>query len=201
MAIVLDSGRTRLPVYRETLDDVVGVLYVKDLLPELTSDSSSERSIEDLIRKPWMVPGSRRVDELLQEFLHSRSHMAIVLDEHHQVSGVVTIEDALEEIVGEIVDESDDEEQVDFSIVDDWTADMSGRVMVDEVNERLGWELPEAEDYETIAGYVLHSVGYIPEQGEQLQVGPLEVTILRASTRQIERMRLRHTGPAALEAG
>ncbi|QDV69173.1 Magnesium and cobalt efflux protein CorC [Rosistilla carotiformis] len=201
LKVVVESGRTRLPVYRENLDNVVGVLYVKDLLTELSILKNPNVPLEKLLRRTWTVPASKRVDELLQEFLHSRSHMAIVLDERHQVSGVVTIEDSLEEIVGEIVDESDDEEQTDFHIVDEKTADMSGRIMVDEVNERLGWELAESDDYETIAGYVLHHVGYMPRQDEAIELGPLEIKILRATSRQLERLRLRHIGNSALEAG
>ena len=201
LEFVVQSGRTRLPVYRESIDNIVGVLYVKDLLPELSKPSQTNLSLSDLLRKPWTIPASKRVDELLQEFLHSRSHMAIVLDERHQFSGVVTIEDALEEIVGEIVDESDEEEQTDFKQIDALTAEMSGRMMLDEVNERLGWDLPESDDYETIAGYVLHHLGYIPTQDEELEIGPAKIKILRASTRQIERMRLRHQGHQRVEAG
>ncbi|MEZ6087632.1 MAG: hemolysin family protein [Pirellulaceae bacterium] len=201
LKVVMESGRTRLPVYRETLDNVVGVLYVKDLLTELSLLKEPDAPLEKLLRKTWTVPADKRVDELLHEFLHSRSHMAIVLDERHQVTGVVTIEDALEEIVGEIVDESDEEEQMDFHIVDAATADMSGRMMVDEVNERLGWELAESDDYETIAGYVLHHIGYMPRQNDTIEVGPLKVKILRATPRQIERLRLHFVGNASLEAG
>ena len=201
LEIVAKSGRTRLPVYRESLDNIEGVLYVKDLLSQLETLREPTTSLVELARKPWTVPGSRRVDELLQEFLHSRSHMAIVLDEFRQFAGVVTIEDALEEIVGEIVDESDDEEQAEFTVIDEDTATMSGRVMVDEINERLGWGILESEDYETIAGYVLHRIGYIPDQDATLTVGPLEIKILKASTRQIERMHVRHIGRSSLEAG
>lgn len=196
LAVVVESGRTRLPVYRENLNQIEGVLYVKDLLAQLSTLKTPDCPLSELLRRPWMVPSTKRVDELMQEFLHSRSHMAIVLDERHDFAGVVTIEDALEEIVGEIVDESDEEEQVDFQIVDNLTAVMSGRMMVDDVNERLGWQLPESDDYETIAGYVLHHLGCIPAQDETMQIGPLDVTILKASTRQIERLRLRHADPA-----
>jgi len=201
LKIVRESGRTRLPVYRDTLDQIEGVLYVKDLLRELKEWGNLDVPLSDLLRKAWMVPGSRRVDELLQEFLHSRSHMAIVIDEFRHVAGVVTIEDALEEIVGEIVDESDEEEQVEFTVMDDWTVTLSGRVMVDEINERLGWQIPESEDYETIAGYVLHTIGYIPEKDEMVTVGPLDVKILRASTRQIERLRIHHDDKPSVKVG
>ncbi len=190
MKFVAEVGRTRLPVYDETLDKIVGILYVKDLLPELTSGSEPQTSLENLLRKPWYVPTDRSVESLLREFLHSRSHMAIVLDEFRQTAGVVTIEDALEEIVGEIVDESDEDEEMELRWVDDDTAEVAGRVMVDQLNDRLGWDLPESEDYETVAGFVLHNTGNIPEDGQQIAIGPITVEVLKASNRQIERLRL-----------
>ena len=129
LKLVAESGRTRLPVYNKTLDDVVGVLYVKDLLPYLVSNQTPEKSLEKIARRPWTVPKDRSVEVLLREFLHSRSHMAIVLDEFQQMAGVVTIEDALEEIVGEIVDESDEHEEYGIAIIDESTAEVDGRVI------------------------------------------------------------------------
>ena len=162
LQIVVEAGRTRFPVYQETLDRVVGVLYVKDLLPFLAGRTLSEQSLEEIIRRPWTVPVDRSVELLLREFLHSRSHMAIVLDEFQQTAGVVTIEDALEEIVGEIVDESDEDEEYGIAVIDDQTVEVDGRVMVDDLNETANWDLPESDDYETVAGYVLYHAGLIP---------------------------------------
>ena len=190
MHFVAEVGRTRLPVYNESLDDIVGILFVKDLLPEISAGTLPDAELVSLLRKPWKVPVNRSVESLLREFLHSRSHMAIVLDEFLQTAGVVTIEDALEEIVGEIVDESDEEEEIELRWIDDDTAEAAGRVMVDELNDRLGWDLPESEDYETVAGFVLHHTGNIPEDGQSLAIGSWTVEVLKASNRQIERLRL-----------
>jgi CBS domain containing-hemolysin-like protein len=192
MRQVIESGRTRLPVYEETLDKVVGVLYVKDLLPELTDGAVPSRGLAEIMRHAWTVPVDRSVEALLREFLHSRSHMAIVLDEFQQTAGVVTIEDALEEIVGEIVDESDEEEETRFDVVDDSTVIVSGRVMVDDLNERLHWELPESDDYETIAGFVLSHLGEIPEPGAHFQIGDASFEILQATRQKIEMMEVRY---------
>ncbi|WP_235908776.1 hemolysin family protein [Roseiconus nitratireducens] len=192
MQQVIDSGRTRLPVYDGTLDTIVGVLYVKDLLPELTDGRTPSRPLGEIMRHAWTVPVDRSVESLLREFLHSRSHMAIVLDEFQQTAGVVTIEDALEEIVGEIVDESDEEEETRFEIIDESTAVVSGRVMIDDLNERLHWELPESDDYETIAGFVLNSLGEIPETGATFEIGDTAFEILQASRQKIEMMEIRH---------
>lgn len=201
LRIVADVGRTRLPVYRGTLDNIVGVLYVKDLMPHLTDGRVPTEPLEEMVRHAWIVPVDRSVEVLLREFLHSRSHMAIVVDEFQQTAGVVTIEDALEEIVGEIVDESDEEEQSDILVLDEDTAEASGRVMVDDLNELLAWDLPESEDYETVAGYVLHHTGGIPEDGERLEIGSVQVEIIRASNRQIERVRLHRNHGRSREAG
>jgi CBS domain containing-hemolysin-like protein len=187
---VVESGRTRLPVYEDTLDHVVGVLYVKDLLPLLTRNEAFEQPLVEIMRRPWTVPIDRSVEVILREFLHSRSHMAIVLDEFQQTAGVVTIEDALEEIVGEIVDESDEEEEFEIQMIDDATVEVDGRVMMDDFNEATGWDLAESDDYETIAGYVLYHTGEIPEAGERITIGDTEIEILLASNRKIESMRL-----------
>ncbi|MEL6109992.1 MAG: hemolysin family protein [Planctomycetota bacterium] len=186
------SGRTRLPVFEGTLDNVVGVLYVKDLLPELSEGSLPKKTLRQLLRHAWTVPVDRTVDSLLREFLHSRSHMAIVLDEFQQTAGVVTIEDALEEIVGEIVDESDEEEETKFEVIDDQTVVVSGRVMIDDLNDRLHWELPESDDYETVAGFVLSHLGQIPETGAKFEIGVATFEVLHASRQKIETMRVTH---------
>lgn len=198
---VIDSGRTRLPVYQETLDQVIGVLYVKDLLPHLAAGTLSEQTVAEIARKPWMVPKDRSVELLLREFLHSRSHMAIVLDEFQQTAGVVTIEDALEEIVGEIVDESDQEEEFGILVVDDATVEVDGRVMIDDLNELVGWDLPESEDYETIAGYVLYHTGAIPEPGHRLLIGDAEIEVLHATNRKIESVRIHRMAVGDQRAG
>lgn len=198
---VIGSGRTRLPVYEDTLDQVVGVLYVKDLLPHLAAGTLSGHSVAEIARKPWMVPKDRSVELLLREFLHSRSHMAIVLDEFQQTAGVVTIEDALEEIVGEIVDESDQEEEFGVLVIDDATVEVDGRVMIDDLNELVGWELPESDDYETVAGYVLYHTGLIPEPGHRLSIGDAEIEILNATSRKIESVRIHRVAIGDQRAG
>jgi putative hemolysin len=190
LKIVVTAGRTRFPVYEGTLDKVVGVLYVKDLLPFLANNTLADQPLSKIMRRPWTVPVDRSVELLLREFLHSRSHMAIVLDEFQQTAGVVTIEDALEEIVGEIVDESDEDEEFGIHVIDDATVEVDGRVMIDDLNEKLDWNLPESDDYETVAGYVLYYTGAIPEEGHRLSIGDAEIEILKASNRKIDSMRI-----------
>lgn len=193
MDVIVESGRTRFPVFDGTLDQVVGILYVKDLIPFFAQQEIPEKPLVDLMRHAWTVPVDRDVEALLMEFLNSRSHMAIVLDEFQQMVGVVTIEDALEEIVGEIVDESDEEEEFGIELIDSNTVRVEGRVMMDDLNEITGWNLPERDDYETIAGYVLYHLGTIPEMGQQLHIGQSEIEILQANHQKIQMMRIRHT--------
>jgi CBS domain containing-hemolysin-like protein len=194
LATIVEAGRTRFPVYEGTLDNVIGVLYVKDLLPFLSKGHLPDKPLTEIIRRSWTVPVNRSVDLILREFLHSRSHMAIVLDEFQQMSGVVTIEDVLEEIVGEIVDESDEEEEFGIEIIDEATVEVDGRVMMDDLNEQTAWDLPESDDYETIAGYVLYNIGAIPEAGQRLTIGDAEIEILKATNRKIESMRIHRVG-------
>lgn len=207
---IISAGRTRFPVYRESLDDIVGVLYVKDLLPLLTerqsftgskqsSDGAGNETIHldcsmsDIVRRPWMVPEEKTVESMLREFLASRSHMAIVLDGRQQTTGVVTIEDALEEIVGEIVDESDPEEPLDIESAGGDVVRVNGRARIDDINEATGWDLPESDDYETIAGYVLFNKGVFPESGATVPLGDFEVRVLEASERKIDRVEIWRT--------
>ena len=190
--LVTTTRRTRIPVYDKQLDSIIGILYVKDLLPELAEPADEPRKpIRELLRKPWSVPRSMPLDDLLQEFLHSRNHLAIVVDEHSSVAGIVTIEDVLEEIVGEIVDEHDTDEETEQLIrVHDGWAELAARVHVDEVNEQLGLDLPEDDEYETIGGFVSMQLGHIPQAGEQLVWSASTITVLEASRRRVKRVRV-----------
>src|SRR5690606_37158669 len=142
------------------------------------------------LREPYFVPETKRVDDLLQQFQRTHNHMAIVLDEYGGVSGLVTIEDVLEEIVGEIIDEYDPELVEGIRRIDDNTAEVLGRVHVDEANERLGLSLPDDGDYDTVAGLVFHELGRIPTVGEQITYNGVRFTVLEASRRRIERLKL-----------
>jgi len=185
-------GRTRLPVYEENLDRIVGVLYIKDLMRFLGRSGIEELRLSGVMRPAWTVPIDQSVEQMLREFLHSRSHLAIVVDEFGQTAGIVTIEDVLEEIVGEIVDESDPEEESSIVVIDEVTARADGRAMIDDLNDQLGWNLPEGDDYQTVAGYILHHTGVIPEDGQRITLGDIIFEIDRATHRQIESVLLHH---------
>ncbi|MEQ8837843.1 MAG: CBS domain-containing protein, partial [Lacipirellulaceae bacterium] len=152
---VIEAAHTRVPVYGENRDDIVGILYSKDLLPELSKPDQADRlPIVEILRKPVFVPETKRVDDLLQMFQQLRTHIAVVLDEYGGVSGLVTIEDVLEEIVGEIVDEYDPEQVEEIQRIDVDICEALGRAHVDEINVMMGLELPEDGDFDTIGGFV-----------------------------------------------
>ncbi len=190
---VADCGRTRLPIYRGNLDNVVGVLFVKDLLCAL-ADKNFEpgaASLEGIVRKPWFIPESKPVDELLRIFLHNRNHMAIVVDEYRQVVGVVTIEDALEEIVGEIADELDIDE--DSELVYDETShsvQAEGKVPIESISKLLGVDLPDSDEYDTIGGLVVHRLSEIPKPGTTVEFDQVRITVLQATKRMVQRVQI-----------
>jgi len=190
---VIASGRTRMPVYEDSLDSIVGILYVKDLMALLKdSVQPSDASIlRGILRETWMIPATRKIDELLKDFLLRRSHMAIVVDEFQQTLGVVTIEDALEEIVGEIADELDvDETMPMFAEDPDGGFSIAGVMEVAAANRQMALFLPESDEYETVAGLVVSSLGAIPKVGAKTKIGKYQFSVSQASTRQVLRVRV-----------
>ena len=187
---ISSTGRTRIPIYRNSLDEIVGIAYVKDLLPELVKLEPERKSLEQLARKASHVPTTMPVDELLKHFLKDRTHMALVVDEYHAVAGLVTIEDVLEEIVGEIVDEHDIDVEAEIIQLSETVAEVSGRAHIDDINDALGFELPENEQYDTVAGMVIAKLQKIPKAGDQLRIGEIELEVLEADRRRIQKLRL-----------
>lgn len=192
IASAIEMGHTRIPVYEKNRDDIIGILYSKDLLPELaTGDGDSRTPLREILRKPVFVPETKPLNDLLQMFQMMRTHIAVVLDEYGGVSGLVTIEDVLEEIVGEIIDEYDEEIVEEIFQIDDNTCEALGKTRIDEINERLGIELPEDGDYATIGGFVFSELGRVPLSGEAVTwQDQVKVQVLEASRRRIERVRI-----------
>jgi CBS domain containing-hemolysin-like protein len=192
LSTVIESGHTRIPVFDKTRDDIIGILYSKDLLPELaTGNPESRTPIREIIRKPLFVPETKAVDDLLTMFRQLRTHIAVVLDEYGGVSGLVTIEDVLEEIVGEIDDEYDAESIDEIELIDDQTCDALGRTHIDDINEAMDLELPEDGDYDTIGGLVFSELGRVPQAGESMVwQDKVRISVLEASRRRIDRVRI-----------
>ncbi|KAA2284819.1 HlyC/CorC family transporter [Arenimonas fontis] len=181
---VVESGHSRFPVHGEDRDEVLGILLAKDLLPGLVSDAGPG-SIRELLRPAVLIPESKRLNVLLKEFRLSRNHMAIVVDEHGGVAGLVTIEDVLEEIVGEIDDEHDEADTARLI-----AAQADGQYMVDaltpiaDFNRQFGAELPD-DEYDTIGGLVIAAIGHLPESGEELALGRFHFRVGRADARRV----------------
>src|SRR5690606_13038028 len=155
-ALALEEGHSRIPVYAESIDDVIGILLVKDLLTQLTRDDQTEAAFDlaALVREPYFVRDTKRIGELLPELRTKRVHVAIVLDEFGGTDGLVTLEDMLEEIVGDIYDEHDiPEEETDFEITESGDVLIDGSASIFDVNEHFGLSLPE-QDYDTIGGFI-----------------------------------------------
>ena len=183
---VVDEGHSRIPVYEETIDEVVGILYAKDLLPILKSGSGPRPAIRALLRPPVFVPESMTIDDLLHEFQRRKVHIAIVLDEYGGTAGLLTIEDLLEEIVGEIQDEYDTEEPMVVRLSDD-EARVDGRADVDDLAELfdLNLELEDDDEYDTVGGLVYHRIGGVPSPGDQIDVNGLTLTVETTDGRRV----------------
>jgi CBS domain containing-hemolysin-like protein len=180
------SEHARLPVYEETIDNIIGILYAKDLLPDIVSEVEATEDWHRLVRPPVLIPTSKAIDAQLREFQSRRTHIAIVADEYGGTAGLITIEDILEEIVGEIRDEYDVEEPEIVQEGDGrfWVA---GRVTLYELSERLGTELAAA-DVTTVGGFVYELWGRVPRNGESIVHGPFKIVVERVRRRRIERV-------------
>jgi len=185
---VLDSPYTRYPVYRDTLDDIVGVLHVRDLFSAVVAQERGlgEATLESLLRPAYIVPETKDLASLLQDFRRQSNHFAVVVDEYGAMVGICTLEDLLEEIVGEIEDEFDvPEEQIEQ--VDDDTYRIDGMFPIDEFNERFGTDLPD-EDFHTLGGFVFGQLGRAPEPGDDVAYDGLRFDVLVVEGNRIERV-------------
>jgi CBS domain containing-hemolysin-like protein len=196
---VRSSEHSRLPVYIETIDEIVGVLYAKDLLPSVVDGEPPAGGWEPLVRPATIIPTTKRVDEQLRDFRASRSHMAVVVDEYGGTAGIVTIEDVLEEIVGEIRDEHDVEEQP-IEREGDRRFWVSARVTLDELSDVLGHDFRH-EEVSTVGGLVYELLGRVPRAGEQLTIGPFRVIVERVVRRQIRRVYFERLETVPAEVG
>ena len=189
-AVERASGRglSRMPVYGAMPDDILGVLYVKDLLPFIGKDAPP--AINKLLRKPFFVPQSKSLLDLLREMRARQVHLAIVLDEYGGTAGVVTIEDILEEIVGEIVDEHESSAPIEVVRIDENAATVEGKTHIDDLNRSLDLDVPESEEYETVGGLLFSEMGRVPEVGEHYDLNRIRFTILEADGRRINRVRV-----------
>jgi CBS domain containing-hemolysin-like protein len=190
LAAIRRKGHSRIPVYDKTIDTILGMLYAKDLLQR---DRDTRFDVTAIMRKALFIPESKFVRELLREFQAQKVHIAVVLDEYGGTAGLVTIEDILEELVGEIRDEYDPTAPAELRRIDDSTVEVDARMRIDDLNDQLDIQLPENEDYETVGGFVFSRLGKIPTVGERWEHDNIGIQVVAAEPRRITRLRLKVT--------
>jgi CBS domain containing-hemolysin-like protein len=195
--LMLRHGYSRIPLYNETVDDIAGVIYAKDLLRHMHA-GKQDAPLDKLMREPYFVPETKKVAELLREMQQRRVHIAIVLDEYGSTAGLVTIEDLLEELVGEIADEYDREEP-QMEPLADGTYRVNGRLPIDDVNELLDVELPH-EEWDTVGGLMYGLLGAVPTQGETVTFDNLVFTAEKVQGRRISKVLIKRREPQEVEA-
>ena len=197
---VVEEGHSRIPVYNETIDEIIGILYAKDLLPFLKTSDQPRPELRSLLRTPVYVPESMSIDDLLHELQRRKVHIAIVLDEYGGTAGLVTIEDLLEEIVGEIQDEYDVEEPMIVRLSDE-EARVDGRAAIDDIEELFGTQLglEDEDEYDTVGGLIYHRIGGIPAPGDEVEVDGLRLTVESTDGRRVGKVLVVRQAPAAGE--
>jgi CBS domain containing-hemolysin-like protein len=186
---IVSTGYSRIPIADDTIDNVVGLVYAKDVLRALRAGALDDPA-EPIARTPYFVPDTKKVDELLQDLQQKRVHLAIVVDEYGGTAGIVTIEDLLEEIVGEIRDEYDENEEVPIQRIDQHESVVDARVSIRDVNEALDLHL-DVDELDTLGGLVYHELGKVPAEGDEVRVNGCLVTVLSTEGRRIKKLRVR----------
>lgn len=185
---IITSGHSRIPIYEGTADRIVGVVYAKDLL-RFWGQAAEDLPIPRVMRAPYFVPETKNVEELLQEFRNKRVHMAIAIDEYGGTSGLITIEDLIEEIIGDIQDEYDIEE--DWSVEEeDGALLVDARLNIEDLEEHFDISIPR-EKFDTVGGYVFHLLGHVPREGEEAHGSGLVLTVIESDERKIRKLRVR----------
>jgi CBS domain containing-hemolysin-like protein len=185
--LVKECGHTRIPIYEDNIDRIIGMLHAKDLL-RLFGEKSDTKIPKDIFRKPYFVPGNQVISKLLRDLKTKKTHMAVVTDEYGGTAGIITIEDILEEIVGEIMDEHDHDPPL-MTVVDENTITVDARLEVEKLEDHFDLEFPEGE-YESVGGFIIHTLGRIPKPGDKINYRDLEITTESADDRKIYRIRI-----------
>lgn len=182
--LILSSGHSRIPIYRENPDNIVGVIYAKDLLRLTLDPSLREKPVAEMMHQPFFVPETKNALDLLHDFKSSKKHLAVILDEYGGTAGIVSIEDVLEQIVGDIEDEHDAPREEDITFEEGGKALLSGRADLEDLAEYLGVKI-ESDEVDTIGGYLCHIAGRVPLPGERFTVGGTLFTVLEADAKKI----------------
>lgn len=193
--LIMQSGHSRIPIYQDNIDNVIGTLHAKDLLEYWGRE---DFSISGIARAPYFIPETKKISEVLKDLRDNKSHMAIVIDEYGGTAGILTLEDIIEEIIGEVMDEydADDKQIVEF---DDGSISVHARLDVEELEDYLDVVLPEGK-FESVGGFVINLLGRVPAVNERIVYNELEMTIEAANSRKIEKIRIRKLDPESRQA-
>ena len=189
LSTIMDSGHSRFPVIGDNRDEVVGILLAKDLLRALTESPGERLEIGPLLRPATLIPETKRLDSLLGEFRRGRNHLAVVVDEYGGTAGLLTIEDVLEQIVGEIGDEHDLEQAPELVRQEDGSYLVSAKMRIEEFDEQVGTQLDTGE-FDTVGGLVMHRLGRLPKTGESLDAGEWRIRVVAADRRRVKRLKV-----------
>jgi magnesium and cobalt transporter len=184
--IIIESGHSRIPIYQDNIDNIVGTLHAKDLLRFW---GTGDMAVRDTMRPPYFIPETKKISEVLKDLRDNKSHMAIVIDEYGGTAGILTLEDIIEEIIGEVMDEYDSEQELIVEH-DDGSISVNARLDVDKLEDFLQVELPEG-DFESVGGFIISLIGKVPEVNEKVIYDGLEIVIEAATSRKIDRARIR----------
>ena len=192
---IVETHHSRIPIYEENIDNIIGILYVKDLVSRWEAYKQGENIVlKDLIRTPYFVPETNKAKDLFAQFKKKKNHMAIVVDEYGGTAGLVTIEDVIEEILGEIEDEYDREDD-QFQPLGNGITLIDGRTNIDTVNEELDIQIPQGDDYDSIAGFIVNILGRVPKTGEIVNYKNLKIVIAEADLRHISKIKIARLEP------
>lgn len=186
---IIESAHSRFPVIGDSTDDIIGILLAKDLLPLALNAELKKTKVSELLRPASIVPESKRLNQLLKEFKENRNHMAIVVDEYGGIAGLVTIEDILEQIVGEIEDEHDGDDETMIKAMDNGEYSVKALTPIDEFNDFFSVDLPD-DEFDTIGGIALKQFGRLPRRGDSTRIGQFKATVLNADNRTIRLLKI-----------
>lgn len=184
--LIIEQGFSRIPVYEERVDNILGMIYIKDLFTVIRENRLHE-PVKNFVRQAYFIPETKLLDELLEEFKREHVHIAIVVDEYGGTAGMVTIEDLIEEIVGDITDEYDVDEQ-EIKEVAEGKYIIDAVVAIEDLNKELEIELPESEDYDTLGGYIYSKLGRMPLENDKVEAVDVEIKVLKVEKRRIDRV-------------
>lgn len=190
--LVSDCGHTRIPIHNNNIDDIIGILHAKDLLKLWGGDPTSKIPL-DILRKPYFVPEAQKVSELFNDLKEKKTHLGIVTDEYGGTAGIITIEDIIEEIVGEILDEHDNEKPL-LTVIDDQSVLVDARLEIEKLEEHLNIQLPKG-DFESVGGFIIDLLGRIPDVNEKISFENLEIIIKNADQRRIDNILVKIKAP------